>query len=566
MSQSLTPAPAGLFLRLRWQTFRNAWRTLFGRSLVRPLSVAVAVAIVWAFVYALSLGGFVFLRDEAHWPLRGELVGVILDMLFLVLAGLLLFSGGLILFGGLFTTPEAGFLLATPTADDRVFAHKFLGATGFSSWGFLLLGAPVLLAYGLAVEAPWYYYALLPPYFVGFLLLPAAVGAIACLLIVNLVPRRRKQVVIALLVVLGAALAVWLVQVVQDARPDDREALNRMVNRFSIAHAALTPSHWAAEGLRAAARGRGGESLYYLALVWSNGLFAYVIAAWAARRLYRRGYNRLTTGGALRRRYGGAWMDRLLSACLPFLHPGTRLLVVKDFRTFRRDPRQWAQVLIVAALLGLYAGNFRRLWVVEMTWFYQNFVSLLNLCVIVLLVCVYTSRFVFPLLSLEGRKFWVLGLLPLDRGQLLWGKFFFSAAGSLAFAEALVLLSDLSLGMPWTATALHALTAAVAAAGLSGLSVGLGACMPNFRETDPSKIASGFGGTMNLLAGTLFLLVVLAVTAAPWHVQMAFRAEELTEPPPWLTALGAAAGVAVGAVAVAVPLRLGVTALRRMEF
>ena len=37
------------------------------------------------------------------------------------------------------------------------------------------------------------------------------------------------------------------------------------------------------------------------------------------------------------------------------------------------------------------------------------------------------------------------------------------------------------------AVLLHLLTVAVLAAGLSGLSVGLGACMPNFRETDPSQ-------------------------------------------------------------------------------
>ena len=108
----------------------------------------------------------------------------------------------------------------------------------------------------------------------------------------------------------------------------------------------LTPDHWAARGLEAAARGDVGRSLWLLALVWSNGLFGYLIAAFDGEALYRRGYNRLATGGSLRRRYGGAWMDGLLTACLPFVAERTRLLIVKDFRTFRRDPQQWAQILI----------------------------------------------------------------------------------------------------------------------------------------------------------------------------------------------------------------------------
>src|SRR5205814_1895156 len=92
------------------------------------------------------------------------------------------------------------------------------------------------------------------------------------------------------------------------------------------------------------------------------------------------------------------------------------------------------------------------------------------------------------------------------------------ATMTLGIAEALTFLSDLMLGMPWQAVALHALTVLVLAAGLSGLSVGVGACMPNFRETDPSKIAVGFGGTLNLVAGLAFLLAALLLMAGPWHL------------------------------------------------
>ena len=118
------------------------------------------------------------------------------------------------------------------------------------------------------------------------------------------------------------------------------------------------------------------------------------------------------------------------------------------------------------------------------------------------------------------------------------------------------------------AVVLHALTVAVLAAGLSGLSVGLGACMPNFRESDPSKIAVGFGGTLNLVAGLLFLLAVIALMAAPWHLYLATSGA--TELGPlsaggWLLG-GVAAGIALGAAVTVLPLRAGARALRRMEF
>ena len=43
--------------------------------------------------------------------------------------------------------------------------------------------------------------------------------------------------------------------------------------------------------------------------------------------------------------------------------------------------------------------------------------------------------------------------------------------------------------------------------------------MPNFRETDPSKIAVGFGGTLNLVAGLLFLLGDPGADGRPWHAR-----------------------------------------------
>jgi ABC-2 type transport system permease protein len=523
--------------------------------------------LIWGLVFGGSLDGFWFLRDDMHVPLNGEILGILLDLLFLTLGVLLVFSGGLILYGVLFTARETAFLLSTPLDDDRIFAHKFQGATAVSIWAFLLLGGPILIAYGIAGSAPWHFYALLPLFFLGFILLPASLSAVVCLLVVNMLPRQRKQLLVAGIAAVLVVVGVWVFQIVRDASQfrDGRDAVHQVLGRFTFSGAALTPSNWAARGLQAAARGDVGRSLYLLALVWSNGLFGYLIAAFTAKKLYRRGCNRLATGGSIRRRYGGAWMDRLLNACLPFVAERTRILIVKDFRTFRRDPQQWAQIVIFTGLISFAVTVGRKLFVADLGPIYQNFISLVYLALVGLLICIYNGRFVFPLLSLEGRKFWILGLLPIDRAQLLWGKFAFASVGALTVGEFLVLLSDLMLGMPWPAVALHVLTVAVLALGLSGLGVGMGACLPNFRETDPSRIVSGFGGTMNLLVSLVFLLAVLALMAGPWHAQAAW-ARDGDAASPWVLLAGAAAGLAAGALAVVVPLRMGVRALREMEF
>lgn len=557
-----------LFLKLRRHIVQNTLRSFFRSSPIQPLTILLCSVLVWAFVFFLSYEGFSFMKQQ-HLAPTDRLVGIVLDLLFLSLGVLLVFSTGLILYGSLFASAETVFLLSKPVAVDQVFAYKFQGAGLFSSWAFLLLGGPILIAFGIVAEAPWYFYVLLPLYFLGYVLLPASVGALLCLLIVNFVPRQRKQLLILGAVVVVLAAVWWGWQVLQEARTEafDRESLMRLISWFSFARSSLAPNHWVASGLRAGASGRLGETFYFLVLVWSNGLFVYLVTAFVSRHLYRRGFNRLATGGTLRKRYGrGGWMDRLLSSLLFPVQERTRLLIIKDFRTFRRDPQQWAQILLFSGLMVLYFTNIRRMFPDNLEWPYQNMISLLNLCAVALLLCTYTGRFVYPLLSLEGRKFWILGLLPLDRDQLLWGKFVFSTTMTLGIAESLIVVSDLMLGMPWSALGVHILSMLVLAAGLSGLSVGMGAWLPNFRETDPSKIAVGFGGTLNLVVGLAFLLMTVLLMVGPWHMLAAHDPNALNGVSSSLIGAGLLLGLALGTAAIVIPLRIGVRTLRNIEF
>jgi ABC-2 type transport system permease protein len=564
--------PPWLFQRLRWRLLHNTLGVLLRHSPVRVITILFCSGLIWAGVFVLSLLGFTMFREELGVPLDGEIIATLLNLLFVVLTVLLIFSSGIILYSSLFAAAETTFLLSTPAPADRVFAFKYQGAVAFSSWAVVLLGSPILIAYGIVLaQTPWYFYLVVPLFFVGFVLLPGSLGALICLLVVNYIPRRRKQVLVlgCLVVVVGLGWWVYRMMAAGHGRFGSRDWVNQLLGEVSLFRGVLMPAYWMAEGVRETALGEPLDVLYYLALVWSNGLFLYLLTAWVARRLYRRGYNRVATGGNLRRRYGGHWLDRTLSGLLRWLTPQTRLLIVKDFRTFRRDPAQWAQILIFVGLASLYFVNVGRFQEQDIGKAPQkNLISLLNLAATAFLLCAYTGRFIYPMLSLEGRKFWVLGLLPLKRDRLLWGKFAFSALGSLLIAEFVVNFSNLMLQMPWTTVALHSLTAAVLALGLSGLSVGLGAWMPNFQESDPSKLAVGFGGTLNLVAGLLYLLLVIALMALPWHLYVLLAEGDLANQPAvkWGMVGGVLAGLVLGAAAVVVPLRIGIRALRRMEF
>ena len=221
-----------------------------------------------------------------------------------------------------------------------------------------------------------------------------------------------------------------------------------MRHRLQLAQGKPLPNWWLSSGLLEAAGNAWSEGVLFLALLIANALFFRELAGMFAARIYRRAYCEAAGLGSPPTRVQMGWFDRTLNRCLGFLSPPVRLILVKDVRLFRRDPLQWSQFLILICLLLLYFTNVHPVGYTIHVSQWVNIVSFMNLSVVGLLMSTFTTRFVFPLVSLEGRRFWLLGLLPLKRDSILWAKFLFSVGCLLIPCGLLILLSDWRLGIP----------------------------------------------------------------------------------------------------------------------
>ncbi len=563
---------ASALRRLRFCLTRNTVRSVLAGSRLRLSMILVCSLVFWLGLFGLFLGGFEFigLSDE----LFNAIFEYLFSMFFLSILIMLFFSTGIITYTGLFHSREGVFLLSTPATTDRIFAYKFAEAVAMSSWGFFLLGSPLMVAYGLTVKAPIAFYGMFLVYLFMFVMIAGSLGAIAAILVANVFPKRQKLVLagagMATLAVLFAlAMQIWNTP----GATLTSDWLGSVQERLAFCQHPLWPSRWMSAGLLASARGNWPRAGYYLMVLSAHAGLGYLIAAAVARDLYFRGFNRVQGGRSSRRRLALDALDHLFHRGFFFLSRPVRLLILKDLRTFIRDPAQWSQFLIFFGLLAFYFLNIPRLGYGIQSPSWRNLISFLNLAVTALILSTFTSRFIFPLLSLEGRNFWVLGLFPLRREQILWGKFAFSVGISLGATEVLVFLSDMMLGMGPVIIALHVAMVAVLCLGLSGISVGLGARLPNLRESDPSKIAVGFGGTLNLLVSLVFIFSLVTALAVPCHLyflgieypastRLAMSNYEFRF---WLT-VAILVSLAIGAAGTIIPLRIGIKAFQRMEF
>ena len=95
---------------------------------------------------------------------------------------------------------------------------------------------------------------------------------------------------------------------------------------------------------------------------------------------------------------------------LPLLPKDLATLVAKDLRHFGRDPAQIIQFVLYFGMLGFYLFMLPRIGKdylhIEV---FKRSVSILNLTAISMALATFMAD-CFPLLSLEGRRMWILAL------------------------------------------------------------------------------------------------------------------------------------------------------------
>ena len=151
---------------------------------------------------------------------------------------------------------------------------------------------------------------------------------------------------------------------------------------------------------------------------------------------------------------------------------------------------------------------------------------------------------------------WIIGMAPMGLAKVVKAKYWLASAGSLLVTLSLMTMSSYLLKMSWHRIVFFSGVISVMSFTLNGLAVGLGVMYPNFKEANPSKIVSGFGGTLCLVMSFLYILGSILI--------LAFGTTGRHRHADWVIAslvIFAALSFALGWL----PMRLGLAQLRRLE-
>lgn len=566
-----------LLLWVQWRSLLARMRTLRKRS---PLLPFVLVAFVLGY---LLLGYFLFhegLKFMFGFPVVGALLSQrILFLIFGFFFVMLVFSNLIIGYSTLFKNRETNWFLTLPIRHVDVYRWKFLECLAVSSWALMFLSAPMMAAFGRVNQAEPVFYAQTALIYLPFVAIPAVLGSMLVLTLVAVLSKpwaKRAIVIVAVGIVLGTLIFVRPQTGEEAAGHSQAHTFESLLRHTRFSLNAFLPSAWMARAVLAWCGGLTREGTFFFGLLLSNALFGVLLGfevasrffyeSWAHAFSHRSERSQKKADSRRRARLAQSGFERVLQL-FPrrLLDAPLRALVLKDWRVFWRDPAQWTQVMIFFGLLAIYVLNLRNVAYDFRSPFWITMISYLNLTACALTLSTLTTRFVFPQFSLEGRRLWIIGLAPLGLPRVVMQKFWTSFLAATAVTVALMATSGVILKLEPREIVKFAAFIAVMSAALCGLSVGLGALFPNFKEENPSKIVSGFGGTLCLVGSFIYIVLFITLLAFPASLPFTWRGLPAGEARA-ITAVSLSLALGLSAAAIGFPLALARRRVKSMEF
>jgi ABC-2 type transport system permease protein len=186
------------------------------------------------------------------------------------------------------------------------------------------------------------------------------------------------------------------------------------------------------------------------------------------------------------------------------------------------------QMLMLLAVAGIYVYNLVLLPIEPGVGFWRYLCALfgfLNMGMIGFVLAAAALRFVFPVLALEGKAFYLIRVSPLSTWRYLLTKLLSNSIVFIFFALLLTWLSMTLLVPGDKIFTLGLVNAIFLPIGIVAWNLGLGIFFPNTGLSSVTEAPASFGGFMTMMISVFYVVLVLGFQSVyvferfwKWHV------------------------------------------------
>ncbi|MCH2378362.1 MAG: hypothetical protein MK236_02975, partial [Pedosphaera sp.] len=275
--------PSPFFLLLRVNLLQAVRRVTQAGSRSGLLTAMIGAFLLF---YPLIASGMFYagLRYVSKFPGLGDLlIERLVFLLFAFLFMLLLFSNIVVGYTNMFRNEETRFLQTLPVSPDNIFRWKLIETTFVASWAFMLLVAPLLVAFGIfqaqqpGHQVGWQYYLLTPPLVLMFIMLPGILGCWIAVFMARYLDRSLFQTTAVLLLL---ALVYMVIVYLQPEAASEQtletrvvDLTDRLLSKTQFAQFPFLPSYWLSSALTNWVEGAKSLAGFFVLVLTSNVLF-----------------------------------------------------------------------------------------------------------------------------------------------------------------------------------------------------------------------------------------------------------------------------------------------------
>lgn len=488
-------------------------------------SVIISFLIYYGLYRFLEYVGRAPMLGDTFGPiLGGLLVSKLLEMLFLTLFFMIVFSSIIAALSSFYLNEELPTLMSSPLPISMIFRSRMLLMGIESSWMVIVFFMPALYAFATALKASWPAYLIFPFFLLFAILLPNLAGGFTALSLATFFPIRQMKKVfqfLSILVLTGLIFFLRSLEAEKLLNPSYFKDISQYILSLELPLIGYSPSSWLHQASMSLFRNNTFEAFKQIAPLVVLSLTGLALLNLFAAKFYRQSWQR-SMEAVDNQVLGLEWLRRVLVWPFRLLDPVSRVIATKEITTFVRDPAIFSQIFMMTAIVFVYGYNLSILPLKDIPSLYSGELNdtlvFLNGPFIGFIVASIGMRFVFPSISMEGRAFWAVKSSPVSPRKILFTKLFLYLLPMVMLGIILCMVTNsvfkvshpILMYMSYINVMLITLV-------ITSLAIGVGAVYADFSADSPLKIAGSYGGFIYMLLSGFFIINLLVLETYPMY-------------------------------------------------
>lgn len=406
----------------------------------------------------------------------------------------------------LFFSREMDFLFSSPIKTETIFIIKYFKIIVDSCWMILLITIPIFAAYSRVLKIDIFQYFFIFISHIPFFVVCVSVGIFLTLLLIKYFPGQgiRNFVIAVYGIFLVAFFIYFRMLEPEKITGADYNQIMELVRNLKAPDNFFFPHTHLLKIINNVTYSGILSGILPFLLFATLSAVAFILVVYIAKLLYFEGFSKkeiFKKEKKLEKVFAIKKTEEFLT------------LLKKDIKYIIRDTTQWIQLVFLFGIIFLYLFNIYKL--PADLFNLREVIYFLNIGFIGLVMSAVGARLILPVISMEGKSFWIVKTLPLTIKKYIFYKLLIY---TIFIVSTGLLISILSLNLLKTDKIINFITVfstVLITSVIAGCGIGLGAVFADFKIKNPEDLITGIAGLFYMFITFLFIALLLFLEAGP---------------------------------------------------